>query len=61
MKERPAQKTKPNGTLGKKLQAKVIPDDAVPFGDGKNLYSPSEKALFNVDACIESYLAPEDE
>ena len=60
MRERPAQKTKPDGTLGKKLQPKVIPDDAIPFGDGKSLYSPSMKALFNVDACIEAYLAPEE-
>jgi len=60
MKERPAQKTKPSGTLGKKLDPKVVPDDAIPFSDGKHLYSPSLKALFNVDACIEAYLAPDD-
>ena len=60
MRERKAQKTKPHGTLGKKLDPKVVPDDAVPFGDGKNLYSPSLKALFNVDACIEAWLAPEE-
>ena len=60
MKERPAQKTKSAGTLGKKLDPKVVPDDAIPFSDGKHLYSPSMKALFNVDACIEAYLAPDD-
>jgi len=60
MRERPAQRTKPAGTLGKKLDPKIVPDDVVPFGDGKHLYSPSMKALFNADACIEAYLAPDE-
>lgn len=53
-KDKAAQQTKAGGRLGTKL--KYIPDDAVPFGDGINLYSPSEKSLYNADACRDALI-----
>jgi len=60
-KDKPAQRTKAGGRFGKKLDPKIVPDDAVPFGDGRHLYSPSQKALLNVDACITDWIEQEDD
>lgn len=46
-KDVPASPSKAGAKLGFKL--KDIPDDCVPFGDGKHLWSPSEKALYNAE------------
>lgn len=44
--------------LGIKL--KEIPDDAIPFGDGKHLWSPSEKALYDAQACRDLFIIDEE-
>jgi len=60
MKEASRQKTAPGKSVGSKLD-KSIPDDATPFGDGRHLYSPSTKSLYNAEACTVADLVQEDD
>jgi len=60
MKEAPRQKTPPNRSVGTKLD-QSIPDDAIPFGDGRHLYSASTKSLYNAEACAVADLVVEED
>lgn len=60
MKETARQKTAPNASVGTKLDDS-IPSDAIPFGDGRHLYSPSTKSLYNAEACAVAELVQEDD
>ncbi len=60
MKEEKRQKSSPGAILGTKLDDQV-PDDAIPFGDGRHLYSPSQKALINAEACAVAQLVQEED
>ncbi len=46
------QRSKTGSVFGYKLNSSV-PPDAVPLGDGRNLYSPSRREVINWEACIE--------
>ncbi len=60
MKEAPRQTSAPGAALGTKLSSE-IPDDAIPFGDGRHLYSPSTKTLYNAEACAVASVVQEDD
>ncbi len=61
MREEPRQKSAPGALIGIKL-SREIPDDVIPFGDGVRFYSPSEKCLYNAEACVEvDLVATEDD
>lgn len=49
------QRSKPGSVFGHKLNSQV-PADAVPMGDGKNLYSPSRREVINWEACVDEDL-----
>ncbi len=60
MREEARQKSAPGSVVGQKLNQE-LPDDAIPFGDGRRFYSPSRKALFNAEACVEADLVQEED
>ncbi len=60
MKAERRQKTAPGAVVANALNQE-IPDDAVPFGDGKRLWSQSEKTLYNAEACVDHDLVAEED
>lgn len=47
------QRSKPGAVLGHKLVTADVPPDSVPMGDGRHLYSASQRLVINWEACIE--------
>jgi hypothetical protein len=52
--------TKESGDKKLGYTLRDVPDDLVPFGDGRHLWSASEKALYDAGACRDLFIVDEE-
>ncbi len=59
MKHQQRQLSPPGTVVGQKLDPS-LPDDCVPMGDGRSIYSPSTRTVYNAEACVVNDLVVEE-